>query len=124
MARKPVTVEGVGNLERNLFKFGILTNGQMRRVVHDTTERVRVYAQRLAPDRSGKGKRSIFTGYDDEQLRGWVTHTRETFYLLFNEFGTRHQPARPFFRPAAERQRTRHTLRAISVMKSLVSRSG
>jgi HK97 gp10 family phage protein len=35
-------------------------------------------------------------------LRGTVTIDPDAFYWKFQEFGTKHQPARPFARPAAE----------------------
>lgn len=38
----------------------------------------------------------------EESGQTYVTNTRETFYALFQEFGTVNDPAQPHFRPALE----------------------
>lgn len=39
-------------------------------------------------------------------FKGTRVHTRDAFWGMFQEFGTKHQPARPWFRPAVEGSKT------------------
>lgn len=51
----------------------------------------------------GRGRANIRATRDRERPRHsprYIVHTGRAFWLMFYEFGTRHQPARPFFRPA------------------------
>jgi HK97 gp10 family phage protein len=44
----------------------------------------------------------ITTGRKGDEIRGQVGITKEAFYGHFIEYGTRHAPAYPFMRPAAD----------------------
>lgn len=72
--------------------------------VRDVAARIAADAQRMAPKRTGKGAASIHAeAQPDGSVR--VSWDPAHFYMLFQEFGTQHQTARPFLRPAAYRKR-------------------
>ncbi len=61
-------------------------------------------AAALAPKRTGAGARSIRAEYATAADGGRevrVSWDRDHFYMGFSEFGTEHQRATPFLRPAA-----------------------
>ncbi len=61
-------------------------------------------AAALAPKRTGAGARSIRAEYAtaaDGSREVRVSWDRDHFYMSFAEFGTEHQRATPFLRPAA-----------------------
>lgn len=57
-----------------------------------------------APKLTGAGAASIDAEpkFDGDQWVAWITWSRERYYMIFHEFGTKHMPARPFMRPALE----------------------
>lgn len=69
----------------------------VREVAEAAADRMR----KRAPENTGAGARSIHVEPDpDEGFRvGW---DREHYYLSFTEFGTEHEPARPFVRPTVD----------------------
>ena len=60
--------------------------------------------RRTAPRRTGIGSRSVSVSQgQDAEGRYWEFGPSERgFPLAFEEYGTEHQPARPFIRPAIE----------------------
>lgn len=62
-------------------------------------------AERRAPKKTGKAAKTIRARITDSKP-GEVTVVigpdSKGWYLMFSEFGTSHQPARPFLRPALE----------------------
>ncbi len=66
-------------------------------------------AAALAPKRTGAGARSIRAEYAvaaDGGREVRVSWDRDHFYMSFAEFGTEHQRATPFLRPAAAKHNT------------------
>lgn len=71
-------------------------------------EQVAQQAADAAPKRSGEGAASIRAEVDadSEGAVVRVSWDQDHFYMLFQEIGTRYQPARPFLRPAVTATRT------------------
>jgi HK97 gp10 family phage protein len=55
-----------------------------------------------APKDTGEGAASIHAEPDPDEPGFRVGWDPDSFYLLFHEYGTEHQPARPFARPTAD----------------------
>jgi len=58
--------------------------------------------QRRAPKDTGAGAESIHSEPDPDEPGFRIGWDPDHFYLSFHEFGTEHQPARPFARPTAD----------------------
>lgn len=58
--------------------------------------------RRRAPKDTGEGADSIHVEPDEEEPGFRIGWDPDHFYLSFHEFGTEHQPARPFMRPVAD----------------------
>lgn len=63
-------------------------------------------ARSLVPVDTGTLKSAIETSRTVSGLTGTVGVAQPGFYWRFVEFGTQHMAARPFFRPAAEMERS------------------
>lgn len=107
--RRRTRIQGARELDRVLKKLPKQVRGKVLRQALMAGARVIAKAMRArVPEVTGVGKKSIATRRDREGERGGasvaakVGPLRRAFYLMFREFGTSHQPARPWARPAFE----------------------
>lgn len=121
-------IEGLAELRANLLKLPKDIQGRpLRSAVSAAAKVVQDRAKQLAPEKTGRLKRAIYrTRSRSESSRVQETHivgvragkrhqkkNRDAYYWRFLEFGTSHQRARPYMRPAFDstRQQQLETLR-------------
>jgi HK97 gp10 family phage protein len=99
-------LEGFAPLQRALVRAPDLVRVHASSAVASSTFAVAQRAKALVPVSTGNLKRAIGTTRTVNGLTGNVGITdASAYYWRYVEFGTRHAPARPFFRPAAESER-------------------
>lgn len=108
-----VTAQGERELARKLAALPAAIGRPVReRVLLDAAEPMRAQAQRLAPRRSGELALHVekevasgdqFLGGDEAQVA--VGISRDVFYGLFQELGSVIHDARPWLRPAFDREK-------------------
>lgn len=120
-----IQVHGLRELEEELAKFGPeVAKRTLRAAVKKAGEPIREEAARLAPrgtgDKKGphladdivlrigakKGKSfsEVLFGVESGSVTAQIGFTKETFYGMFQEFGTRFHAAHPFLRPAFDNE--------------------
>lgn len=104
-----VRFEGGDELAANLAKLSIpLSKKIMREALTEAGEPIRAMAARLAPHHPGAPDLRDHIGIgpvrSSEQGAVAVGPTREFYYGFFQEFGTRHNRAHAFMRPAFDIQ--------------------
>lgn len=120
-ARGVVQTEGFAELAKQLDRLEGATAGRiLEKAVLDAVEPIRRDMGRRAPRSAGPGgTRGVGHGADHiaKTVAGGskpriaeihVGPEREYWHLVFAEFGTRYQPARPWGRPAVEAGRMRY----------------
>jgi HK97 gp10 family phage protein len=70
--------------------------------VEQVAEAAAELMRKRAPKDTGEGAESIHVEPDDDEPGFRIGWDPDHFYMLFPEFGTEHQPARPFMRPTAD----------------------
>jgi HK97 gp10 family phage protein len=70
--------------------------------VEEVAEAAADLMRKRAPKDSGEGAASIHVEPDDDEPGFRIGWDPDHFYMLFPEFGTEQQPARPFMRPTAD----------------------
>jgi HK97 gp10 family phage protein len=95
-AQTGVTVRVVSN---DLPKAAAAVHAAVVDQVKRSTFEVQARAQAVVPVRTGTLRRSIHSVFEHGGLRGICGPS--VSYGIFVELGTRHQPARPYMRPAA-----------------------
>jgi HK97 gp10 family phage protein len=81
----------------------VAKNRQVQERLKRDAEALAMTAARLAPKRTGAGAASIHA--EPQPDGSWrVSWGRGRDYMRFSEFGTKHEAARPFLRPAAKRR--------------------
>lgn len=75
------------------------------KAARQTAESIAEMAQSLAPVRTGRLRDSITVDQDSEG----ATVSTDVNYAVFQEYGTSHDPARPYITPAAEGERAAFT---------------
>ena len=103
-------LDGLAELENDLKRLSQKEQDQvMRKAVMSGARIIRDEARRRAPVRTRKLKRNIVTqAVKGNNVTAGVTVRTEgkarnpnnAFYWRFQELGTKHQPAKPIFRPA------------------------
>ncbi len=109
---KPVscTVEGLDELEHALLDTTVKKARKgMREALNAAGEVMRAAIEEKAPRRTGFLSSHIITkvklsAKEDEGTVS-VGPSKEAFYGVYDEFGTRHMAARPFMRPAFEQHK-------------------
>lgn len=100
-----ITLEGFDELDK-LFDHLILKEAQNlnRAAVHAVAAEITKASKRNAPVDSGMMRKGIKTrrrrATDPNKPASEVVIEKKYFYWRFHEFGTKDQPARPFFTPA------------------------
>ena len=89
MARYEIDMRGIDELENS---------EQMRVMLRKVAEAAAEGARRRAPVDTGRLRDSISS--EDETGRAW--YGTDVDYALFQELGTRYQPAQPYLRPALD----------------------
>lgn len=103
-------LEGFVPLQRALLRAPDVVRVHASSAVAASTFAVAQRARSMVPVSSGTLKRAIATTRTVSGLTGNVgVGDSQAFYWKYVEFGTRHMPARPFFRPAAEGEREAFT---------------
>lgn len=75
-------------------------NTEMREAVEKAAESVAAGQRRIVPVDKGDLRRSITVEMDERALRATVSAGgKDAYYGTFQEYGTREQPAQPFFWP-------------------------
>lgn len=104
-----VEIKGLKELTKQLKKLPKdLQRKELRAAALAGAGQVRDEARKMAPVKTGRVKEDIRARYKPRQgpadmiyMVGVVDRKKHTAYWWrFNEFGTKHQPARPFMRPA------------------------
>lgn len=93
-----VTITGASELKKKLDKLGGLSNDDARRALRVGAAVIRNNAMARAPVRTGNLRRSITV--EDGPGAAEVNIGTDVFYAPFQEFGTSHNPPRPYLRPA------------------------
>lgn len=98
-------VEGIQELFKKLDGLGSLVTSKnlIVRALRVGAEPIREEAQRLAPFETGTLKESMMTTVSEQTGTSAVAKigpSRKGFYGTFQEFGTAHDAAQPFLRPA------------------------
>lgn len=109
MTQPLARIEGLGRLETRLFQVaGALQNPVLRDAIEEGAELVRADAARRAPRGStGKLQDEMTTLTETgtpERAATRVGPSANAWYGVFQEKGTKRQPARPFLRPALDTQ--------------------
>lgn len=99
MANTGMTVRIVSN---RLPQMPSLIHAAVAAEVEKASYRVEAQAKAMAPVRTGTLRRSIHTVMSNGGLTGTIGPS--VLYGKFVEFGTRRMGARPYMRPAAERE--------------------
>lgn len=100
MAKVKVEIEGMEQLRDALKRLPEQTRAVMSDVVAKTAFSARQRVSAAAPVDTGLLRSSITSS--SRGLSGRVDITADAYYWKFKEFGTVHEAARPFIRPAAE----------------------
>jgi len=103
-----VDVTGTAELNRKLRRLSDLVVHLSGEKVIGSCRRIVATAKELVPVRTGELQRALT--YSTEGTRGWVgvrMASPARVYWRFVEFGTVRYPAHPYFRPAAEAERSR-----------------
>jgi HK97 gp10 family phage protein len=107
------------NLDKCLRKFGDISRVDLSKPIMEGVRRIQADAKRLAPVDTGYLRESIHVmplGFSGYRFGGKVYDTVE--YAPHQEYGTVKMRARPFMRPAYNRQRKWIIERCKSVLKS------
>lgn len=77
---------------------------ELRAVLEDTSRPLVAAARSDAPKRTGAGAASIHAEavLDGDEWTALIGWTRERYYMVFHELGTRTLPARPFLVPSVK----------------------
>lgn len=106
MAQVTMTLEGFESTRRALVAAPERVRVHASSAVAASTFAVTQRAKSLVPRDTGLLQSAIGSTRVVSGLQGRVgITTREAHYWRYVEFGTRHMPAQPFFRPAAEQER-------------------
>lgn len=70
--------------------------------VADVAEAAARVMRNRAPKDTGEGAESIHVEPDPDDPGSRIGWDPDHFYMAFPEFGTEHEPARPFMRPTAD----------------------
>ncbi|HEY7768011.1 hypothetical protein [Longimicrobium sp.] len=125
---KSVDISGMPELRRKLLRaLPPATQTRVREAITETTEAVYTKAKARVKRRTGKGAASIRRRVNKQGTRGFVTHSRRTFWLRFLEFGTRSHgkgggplPAQPWLYPSLEEESGPHVARLRRAMQATV----
>jgi len=101
VARRNVSLKGVSELTMKLKSNANMKD--VKQIVKQNTAELTQGAQRKAPVDTGNLRRSITMDLSDGGLTGKVKPTAD--YAPYLEYGTRFQSARPFMRPAFNKQK-------------------
>lgn len=93
----PVRVD----LDDNSLQIGALANAAAKAAEKAGAEALRQGVQARAPEGT-RGRLRARYRVAEAEGGTYVTNTQQTFYALFQEFGTVDFPAQPHFRPALE----------------------
>jgi HK97 gp10 family phage protein len=106
MAKVKMTLTGMDALQRALKTAPEAVQDHAAAAVQTTAFAIAQRARALVPVKTGALKSAITSAAIKTNgrvgLSGAKGEKNPAFYWRFVEFGTRHMPARPFFRPAAD----------------------
>jgi HK97 gp10 family phage protein len=97
------------NVSKDLDEFGEDSEMNIMDTLEVVTKRVAADAEAGAPKDTGKGAASITTDVGYTRYKKPYGAIRcgagDAYYMVFSEYGTSKMPARPFMRPAADKNR-------------------
>ena len=120
-----VKVSGLEDLVATLREHGHDVRAGLEMVGRSGAEVLRAEMSKRAPVRTGYLREHIGIGDAKiDEAKGQITipvgPNNKAFYGLFQEFGTRHHPAQPFMRPAADESQAQVLAAAKAAAKKLI----
>lgn len=112
MARRRVTVEGLGQLRRRLDQLDEQIRAGVNKAVRESAKAVREDAAGRVRVDTGRLRDELLAVVNERRLSaevGWFDD--DLYYARYHEFGTSSIPANPVLATAAERERRRFVRR-------------